>query len=192
MLLLAACTSPEKKPETTKDNMQIVLNLQPDTTLLGERVKLGDVAVDAPRGWEQVSAMMMEYMRDHAGKEAGQYRLAPEISYTHPSGSVLVLSSFANPPEVEFAQFAMRVGAAYRAARAELNPQEQWITLNGLRALQVYAATESAVHLKIILGAGQPLSLDYTIPRQEWAAQRRAVESSIGSARVMTPEEALR
>jgi hypothetical protein len=133
----------------------------------------------------------MMYMRDHAAKEDNIYRLDPIYSFTHSSGSVLVFSTFAIAPTVEFQQFALRVYETYRKARAELYPQETWITLNGMRALQIYSATESTIHVKIILDAGEPLSLDYTIPRQAWDTERRDVESSLASVHVITPQEEL-
>ena len=188
---IGGCTNSEQKPQTTKDDLQIELNLNADATLLGQAISLGDLGMNAPAEWVPVDDQIMAYMRNHAAKEDGQYRLQPLLSYTHPSGSVLVISGFANEPTEKFRKFAARVGQSYRSAREKLKPRESWIAINGLDALQVYSATESTMHLKIIVGAGIPLSVDFTIPRQAWQQQRRAIESSLASVHVKSPEEVL-
>ncbi len=151
--------------------------------MLGERLELAGIEFNIPRGWNPVIEGMMELMRKHAAKDTSKLGMSPDYAYSVDDGSVLVISRFirSNQERAAFSSWALEVGQAYQDARTEHKLDMSWISLNNLEALQIFASDTATTHLKLLVNADEPVSIDFTIPKKVWQYQTPTVESSLGS-----------
>ena len=186
LLSMLSC-SDAKRPDVRaeRDDVFEQLSFEVDTSLLGDTVRLEGIEFRVPRGWKRVEPMILRAIRQAAGRDTSRHRLFPEAAHAHSNGSVFVASRFpnANRADVSFSSWAITVGEAYRVARAGMELKEAWLSLGGIEALQLYSGDQKTVHFKLLLNAGVPLSLDYTVPTSAWEGEVHGVESSLGSIR---------
>ncbi|MCB9369747.1 MAG: hypothetical protein H6507_11615 [Calditrichaeota bacterium] len=187
VLLVAAC-SKEKKPAA--EGVFERLDFAVDSSLLGDDVTVGGVHLHAPADWLPVDTSVMRKLVDVAERDTTVMQLYPEQAFKPEDGGPMLLVSIF-PKTVHlgtgFIPWAGEVAKSYREARPDVVVQEQWMSLSGVEALQLYAQSGQLVHVKILLNADQPVSLDYTVPAPIWPNQVRAVESSLGSLRKVYP-----
>lgn len=102
---------------------------------------------------------------------------------------MLLVSRFPKAAKLgpNFVPWAGEVAKVYREQRPESRVEEQWMSVSGVEALQLYSQSAQLIHLKILLNADEPVSLDYTVPAATWPNLARSVESSLGSLRKVYP-----
>ncbi len=188
LLLLVAACSREKKHEG--EGVFERLEFTVDSSKLGTKISVGGVALYAPKGWEAVDSSSMVQLVGIAARDTSEMRLRPEWAFkTEGGGPMLLVSRFPRATRLgpNFVPWAGEVAKVYREQRPEARVEEQWMSVSGVEALQLYSQSAQLIHLKILLSAEGPGSLDYTVPATMWPNQVRSVESSLGSLRKVYP-----
>ncbi len=184
VLLVAAC-SKDKKP-ASQEGVFERLEFSVDSSLLGEAISVGGLRLHAPSGWLPVDSSVMSQLVGVAARDTSGMQLRPKYAFKPESGGPMMLvSTFPKAVDLgdRFVPWAGEVARVYREQRADIRVQEQWMSLSGVEALQLYSQSAQLVHIKIILNAIGVVSLDYTVPAASWPKEVRAVESSLGSLR---------
>lgn len=187
ILLVAAC-SKEKKP--AQDGVFEELVFVVDSSKLGEAITVGGLHFNVPVQWMPVDSEIMGKLMGVAKRDSSELQLQPEFAFKHQEGGpMLLVSTFPKAVHLGsgFIPWAGEVASAYRRSRPDVVVQEQWMSLGGVEALQLYGQSGQLVHVKVILNSDQPVSLDYTVPVPIWPQQVRAVESSLGTLRKVYP-----
>ncbi len=188
IVLISSCSTGKKVEQ--KEGVWEELEFTVDTTKLGDSARAGGIAFRVPKGWVPLEGDMFETLVSVAARDTSELGLAPVSAFRREGGGPLLLvSTFSKAVDLgaNFIPWAGEVARVYRSQRGEAKFSEAWLSLGGVEALQIMGISESLVHLKIILHADEPVSLDYTVPRATWADEARAVESSLGSIRKIYP-----
>lgn len=186
-LVLSAACSKNKTPRDVKfEKLEFIV----DSSKLGEIVEAGGLRLHAPAGWLAVEDDVMGQISGVAKRDTSMMQLEPRFAFKREGGGpMLLVSKFPRAMRLGagFIPWAGEVAKAYREQRTDAVVQEQWMSVAGVEALQLYAQSGKLVHVKIILNSSEPVSLDYTVPATEWPEEVRAVESSLGSLRKVYP-----
>ncbi|MBL0061774.1 MAG: hypothetical protein IPP40_09925 [bacterium] len=188
LLLLVAACSKEKKP--SGEGVFNPLELAVDSAKLGELIEVGGLRLQAPAGWINLDSSAMQQLIGVASRDTSEMQLRPERAFKREGGGpMLLVSRFPKVVKLgpRFVPWAGEVAKVYRDQRKDVVVQEQWMSISGVEALQLYGQSAKLVHVKILLNADEPVSLDYTVPADMWPEEVRAVESSLGSLRKVYP-----
>lgn len=185
--LLLSCSKKERQTEQTgKDMNTYELNFETGDSLLGKRVAVANLEFGIPKGWLEIPDNVMEMMRKHAAKDTGKLAMAPDYAYSSDNGTVLVVSRFLHPnqPGVKFSNWATEVGQTYSDTRTGHMTDATWITLNKIEALKITTYDLRTVHLKVLVDAKEPVSIDFTIPKDIWDSVKDYIGAALGSVRI--------
>ena len=162
-----------------------------DSTRLGARFEApGGFQVQAPRGWEPVSAATIALATQRVRHEDAPTLLAV---YRQPDGSALAVSAYPFRLEAEARDSLLRrVESAWRTRNPSARVRRGRFRHGGADVSQLLIADTSQVVFKLLVaGPGGPLhQLDYVIPRALYRRELEAVESSIGSIQTAHRKEA--
>ncbi len=187
LVLLAACSKETKKPgEGAFEPLVLVV----DSAKLGDLIEIGGVRLNAPADWVNLDSSAMQQLIGVAGRDTSAMQLRPEWAFKREGGGpMLLVSRFPKVLKLgaRFIPWAGEVAKTYRDQRKDVVVQEHWMSVSGIEALQLYGQSAKLVHVKILLNADEPVSLDYTVPADMWPEEVRAVESSLGSLRKIYP-----
>lgn len=187
LLLVAACS---KEKKTSGEGVFEPIEFVVDSAKLGELVEAGGLRLHAPAGWIALDSAGMQQLIGVASRDTSEMQLRPERAFKRVGGGpMLLVSRFPKAIKLGagFIPWAGQVAKVYRDQRTDVVVQEQWMSVSGVEALQLYSQSGKLVHVKIILNASEPVSLDYTVPVDLWPEEVRAVESSLGSLRKVYP-----
>jgi len=185
-VLLAAC-SKEKTPAGQGQFEPLQFNL--DSTRLGGAIEIADLRFHAPARWLEVDSSTFEKIANVAGRDTSVMQLQPTRVFKHENGGpMLLVSRFPRAVDLKenFVPWAGEVARVYRAQRKDTEIRESWIQIAGVDALQLVSTSAQLVHVKVILNANEPVSLDYTVPVAMWPVESVYIESSLGSLRRVT------
>lgn len=183
LLTIAGC-GPAQKP--AEQGVFEELEFRVDSLRLGERTEVGGLSLSVPKDWLLVDDDTMTKLTDVAKRDTSQMALAPTQAFKREGGGpMLLISKFPRAIDLGrgFIPWAGEVAKVYREQRPDILVQEQWMSLGGVEALQLISRSPQLVHLKIILHADEPVSLDYTVPLNKWDEEVHSIESSLGSIR---------
>ena len=142
--------------------------------------------MSVPKHWLAVDSGTLAKLSSVAQRDTSKLALQPFMAYKHEQGGpMLLVSKFprAVALDAQFIPWAGEVTRVYREQRPDVLVQEQWMSLSGVEALQLYSRSPQLVHLKIILHADEPVGLDFTVPLDKWEDEVHSIESSLGSIR---------
>lgn len=188
LLVLAAACSKEKK--TSGEGVFEPLEFAVDSSKLGALIEVGGLRLHAPASWINLDSSAMQQLVGVASRDTSEMQLRPERAFKREGGGpMLLVSRFPKVVKLgaQFVPWAGEVAKVYRDQRKDVVVQEHWMSVSGVEALQLYAQSAKLVHVKILLNADEPISLDYTVPVDMWPEEVRAVESSLGSLRKVYP-----
>lgn len=183
LFAIAAC-GPAQKP--AEQGVFEELEFRVDSLRLGASTEIGGIKFSVPKDWLLVDDDTMKKLTDVAKRDTSEMALAPVQAYKREGGGpMLLVSKFPRSIDLgaRFIPWAGEVAKVYREQRPDILVQEQWMSLGGVEALQLVSRSPQLVHLKVILHADEPVSLDYTVPLNKWDDEVHSVESSLGSLR---------
>lgn len=183
LFAIAGCGTTQKRPEP---GVFEELEFRVDSLRLGENAEVGGISLRVPKDWVLIDDETMTKLTDVAKRDTSQMALAPVKAYRRAGGGpMLLISKFPKAIDLGagFIPWAGEVAKVYRVQRPDILVQEQWMSLGGVEALQLISRSPQLVHLKVILHADEPVSLDYTVPLNKWDEEVHSVESSLGSIR---------
>jgi hypothetical protein len=167
------------------------LSFRVDSTRLGARFEApGAFQLQAPRGWEPVSADTIALVMRRVRHDDDPTLLA---LYRQPEGSALAVSEYPFRLEAQARDSLLRrVESDWRTRNPSARVQRGRFRHGGADVSQLMIADSSQVVFKLLVaGPGGPLhQLDYIIPRSVYRRELEAVESSIGSIQTAQRKEA--
>ena len=166
------------------------LSFRVDSTRLGARFDAGALQIQAPRGWEPVSADTIAMVMRRVRHEDDPTLLA---LYRQPEGSALAVSAYPYRLEAQARDSLLRrVESDWRTRNPSARVQRGRFRHGGADVSQLMIADTSQVVFKLLVaGPEGPLhQLDYIIPRSVYRRELEAVESSIGSIQTAHRKEA--
>lgn len=180
---LIGCGPAQKPPE---QGIFEPLEFRVDSLRLGDSLEVGGLSLSVPKSWVAVDSGTLAKLTNVAQRDTSKLALQPFMAYKHEQGGpMLLVSKFPRAVALgaQFIPWAGEVTKVYREQRPDVLVQEQWMSLGGVEALQLYSRSAQLVHLKIILHGDEPVGLDYTVPLDKWDDEVHSVESSLGSIR---------
>lgn len=190
MLILLTTVVSCSKQKAPRETMFEKLEFKVDSSKLGEVVETGGVRFHAPKEWLLVDSETISQIAGVAKRDTTEMQLMPLYAFKREGGGpMLLVSTFPRAVHLGagFIPWAGEVARVYKSQRTDAVVQEHWIHVGGIEALQLYSQSGTLVHVKIILHASEPVSLDYTVPVELWPEEVRAIESSLASLRKMYP-----
>lgn len=181
-----ACDPPSQKrgEETLVFNVNQTL-LEPaitDTTL--------NITMAAPKAWEKMDdALFAEVMEQVAPHLRQGLELAPRWIFMNVRSRAMCIVSQVNGVDITPDDtFLETQEAAYRDAFPEAVVQRAIFRKDAFRVYQLMVNASDVVLIKLICDAPETLmfEVDYVVPKAVYAAELRAIESSIGSIHVRT------
>ena len=167
------------------------LSFRVDSARLGARFEApGAFQVQAPRGWEPVSADTVALAMRRVRHDDAPMLLA---LYRQPEGSALAVSAYPFRLDAQGRDSLLeRVERDWRTRNPSARVQRGRFRHGGADVSQLLIADSSQVVFKLLVaGPGGPLhQLDYVIPRSVYPRELEAVESSIGSIHTAQKKEA--
>lgn len=183
LMALLGCRPGQKPPE---QGVFEPLEFRVDSARLGDSLSIGGLHLSVPLHWFAVDSGTLAKLTNVALRDTSKLALQPFMAFKHEQGGpMLLVSKFprAVALDAQFIPWAGEVTKVYREQRPDVLVQEQWMSLGGVEALQLYSRSAQLVHLKIILHGDEPVGLDYTVPLDRWEDEVHSVESSLGSIR---------
>lgn len=181
-----ACDPPSQKraEETLVFNVNQTL-LEPairDTTL--------NITMAAPKAWEKMDdALFAEVMEQVAPHLRQGLELAPRWIFMNVRSRAMCIVSQVNGVDITPDDtFLETQESAYRDAFPEAVVQRAIFRKDAFRVYQLMVNASDVVLIKLICDAPETLmfEVDYVVPKAVYAAELRAIESSIGSIHVRT------
>lgn len=177
-LLTASCR--EREPEVP------VMQFTVTPSLLGTAVVAEDLGVQfqPPAGWEPLSATAFDSLNQALERPDDTVPLQPHYVFLDPTtGSLCSVTTvhFADTPA--FDEVIDRYGRLLAAQFPEDALRQGLFEKDGIRIAQFLVQPRGRVVFKLLFEAamGKVLQFDYIVPSAVYAAEVKAIESSIGS-----------
>lgn len=182
-----ACDAPpsqKRAEETLVFNVNQTL-LEPaitDTTL--------NITMAAPKAWEKMDdALLAKVMEQVAPHLRQGLELAPRWIFMNARSRAMCIVSQVNGVEIAPDDTLLETQEnAYRDAFPEAAVRRATFRKDAFRVYQLMVSASDVVLIKLICDAPETLifEVDYVVPKAVYAAELRAIESSIGSIHVRT------
>ncbi len=182
-----ACDAPnsqKRAEETLVFNVDATL-LEPaitDTTL--------NITMAAPKEWKKIDdallAKVIEQVAPHLRQE---FELAPRWIFMNVRSRAMCIVSQVNGVEIAPDDTLLETQeSAYRDAFPEATVERATFRKDAFRIHQLMVSAPDFVLIKLICDAPETLifEVDYVVPKAVYAAELRAIESSLGSIHVRT------
>lgn len=190
LIVLFGCTS--DRDEATKQPVEMHFDV--DQELLGETIvsEENEISFQPPKQWELLAGdVFQEAIRQFTRMQSAGDTFSIQPAYIflhHRHGSVMIISEITvnddkiTSPDIVQA-FRRDVNAGLDAARY----QEAEFLKNGLLVYQYLIQDDDTVNFKFLFQNKNNalFQVDYIVPRSVYAAESKAVESSIGSIHVV-------
>lgn len=177
VICLSSCSRPSQSPTP-----YTALEFRVDSTRQGERIDIDSLTLRAPLNWMKADSGMIAQVRAAAAQDSSRFRskvLAVYLDSTN--GSFLVTSKHPASEARVFRDWGLAFVQNFTAAHPSWTVREDWILVNEIQTLQIFAADSIRVFFSFLIDRQPPLQLDYIVPSVAWEQQMRSVESSIGS-----------
>lgn len=178
VLAAAACRGAGEQPGPFREFTFTV-----DSLLLGDRITVREFSIQAPAGWISPDSGIIAAVRTAIERDTSRPGELEAVRINLQSGGVLVISKLPETANGGFVPWARQRIERLRTAAAGRTIEEEWLLLNGIRAVQLYLADSSRVQFKFLLDSSPPTGLDFSVPSAAWEREVRSVESAIGSIR---------
>lgn len=153
-----------------------------DSTRLGHGIRLSQIEFRVPAGWATSDSTTLNQLREMSARDTSRFRFQlREVDVDHASGSLLFAKEFYSSGKDGFIPWARDLVCETRKKRPEADVREEWLLINGIPAVQIYAADSSRIQFSLVFDVKPSVGIDYIVPREAWEAQVRSVESSLGT-----------
>lgn len=185
--ILVACDAPntQKRAEET-----LVFNV--DKTRLEPAIRDATLRITmaAPKEWKQIEdAVMLAKFTEQVEKQLTQgLALAPRWLFLNARSRAMCFVSAVNGVDIAPDDTLLqRLEIAYRDAFPKAQVKRTTFRKDAFRIHQLMVSTPDFVLIKLICDAPETLifEVDYVVPTSVYAAELRAIESSIGSIHVI-------
>lgn len=177
-------------PETSAE---AEMRFDVDLARLGDTAEVSRYGVRfrPPAAWQALSAETMQAVQQAAAAAETEIRVEPLRAFADTvQGSFLSVSAlhgFSDEAfDAQMAQYAEALQAEVRR-RGRDSLRQASFRRDRMRVMQFLLEPDGQVNFKLVLDTplGGPLQFDYVVPRPQYPAAVRAIESSIGSIRQM-------
>ncbi len=181
------CDPPKSQKPTYK-----TLLFSVDKTLLGPASmdSLLKMEIAAPKGWEVIDDAMLEQVIDGLGDTftLGLQMVPRKVFVNEASRAMCVVSRLEGATVAPDETLLKTLETAYRTRFPQATVQRAIFMKGAFRVHQLMVGASDFVLVKLICDAPETpvFEVDYMAPRAVYAAELRAIESSIGSINLIT------
>jgi len=185
---IVSCNSPkQKKPKQQEKPKHETLVFKVDDTLLEPAITDTNlkICISAPKNWKPIDNSLLKHINTSLGDALTQgLQIKPKwIFFNNQSQAMCVVSKLDLVDIAQGEKVLKELKEAYRLKLSDATVQSAIFLKDDFRVHQLMVNSSKSVIIKMLLDAPEVpvFEVDYVVPRQVYARELRAIESSIGS-----------